>query len=519
MSRPEGEYASIGKASLVVMGLTLLDKLLVLPKEMIIASRFGISPTLDVFNIALAFPTLVSLLFAGSINAALVPQYLRWRQGLSPGQADACAWALLRLALVAFAGLTALSYLLSPILIRLLGSNFDAGQIQLGVQLERLLVLLILFEGVASILTALIHARKRFFSLQFAPVYVNVAIIVILLWIGNEWGIHALVWGILLGTGLKVAHLSAALHRDGFGRTGAAVLWRTDLIPFFLGLVPLLASELLANLGAFIDQLMAAQLDAGSVSALRYACRISDLPVHIIVMAFAKALFPFISEKAARKDTEGLRRIFEESVLLLAFLTLPIIAGMTLLSKDLVAILFERGAFDHRATEITSQVLVFYSLGLFFYAYTFVNQAFFTALRDIRPLIRMGLLSVVMSIVFNTIFMHLMGVKGIALASSLKMGVLALVFVHMLKRRIGIEDFSKLLASCRMILVASGVMLGTGFLVRELLKTSGCPSFPLLLVVAAVMAACYLGMVRLFGTEQLTVLLRNAGRVLNGFRT
>jgi putative peptidoglycan lipid II flippase len=160
-----------------------------------------------------------------------------------------------------------------------------------------------------------------------------------------------------------------------------------------------------------IDTVMVTQLPPGSVSTLRYAYRINDLPIQIVIMSISRAIFPFISSQAIEKDYEGLRWVFKHSVTLLGLITLPLISLIALFSHDVVAILLERGAFDSFATQQTAETLVCYGVGLFFASYAFVNGAFFSALKDTKPLLYLGFLSMLLNIAFNFIFMRLKGLR------------------------------------------------------------------------------------------------------------
>jgi putative peptidoglycan lipid II flippase len=155
MSTRQETFSLINRAGLIVMALTLVDKLLALAKEMLVASRFGVSSSLDVFNVAYALPTFVLLFFTGTIASAFVPSYVRWSLELSPKEADANALSLIYLAALLFALLAAAGYVSTPILFPLVGHAFAPAGKSLGVALEQLLVSLIFLDGLGIILAAL----------------------------------------------------------------------------------------------------------------------------------------------------------------------------------------------------------------------------------------------------------------------------------------------------------------------------------------------------------------------------
>jgi len=514
MSERRESFRLIGKASLIMMALTLLDKVFALAKEIVVADRFGISPSLDVFNIAYALPALIIALCTTSVVAALVPVYIKWSHDLSDEDADARALSMFYLAALVFAAVAAAGFVLSPWYFQLIGYTFSPEQRALGIGLERVLIFLIFVEGSSTILTAVILARKKFVSLQIAPLFVNAGMIGWLLLYQKQYGISALVWGCLIGTLLKGLYMALVLRRGGFRFIGKVQLERAELGAFVSLALPLLGSEFLSNSNIFVDQIMATKLVAGSVSALRYATRINDLYIHIIIMAFSRAIFPFITEKAIQKDDEGMRFLFTRSVTLLGLVTFPAICVIAIFSQNIVSILLQRGAFDPHATKVTGEILFYYSLGLFFYAYTFVNHSFFTALRDIKPLIQMGCLSIVLNVVFNLIFMHFLGVKGIALSTSVRQVILFFVFFQMLKQKLGLESFSSVLDDFRSIVIASVTALVCGLISVHLMDSAGFNSLLSFLFTCALMAFCYGLVLWEVRTAEIEEILRDAGKIL-----
>lgn len=410
VSEPKSLASQIGKASAVIMIWSLLDKMLAIGKEMLTAHRFGISVDLDVFNVAYSFPGMLMLLFSGALVSALVPLYLEWISRSSALEADThTTWLLYSTALF-FAALTLICFFLSPIIIRLIGYGFGPNEKQLGIVMERLLVLLIFIDGSGILFRGILLSRKMFLHLYVAPIFVNITIILFLVF-DMGLGIYVLVWGFLIGTLFKTIYMGIALHRAGFYFRTALPFDHIKMKSLWLLALPMLGSELIATSNLMVDQVMATQLSAGSVSTLRYAFRINDLPIQVVVMAISRAIFPFISEEASAGNHEKLKKIYKYALIFLGFLTIPITCLIILFSEDVVMILLNRGAFDIEASRQTAQALTCYSIGLFFYAYTFVNGSFFMALQNTKVLLYMGIASVILNAFFNVVFMQLLGAR------------------------------------------------------------------------------------------------------------
>lgn len=459
-------YGQIGKAVIVIMCLTVIDKLLAIAKEMLVAYYFGVSSILDTFNIALALPTVIILYFSAAFRGSFIPLYLEWSHRLSTERADDHALFMLYCSGLFFGLLTLIGYLFSPLIFPTIGYGLAAEEKVLGISIQRLLIFLLFLDGMGIVLENLLHAQKRFFTLYLSRTLINATSILFIVY-GYQQGIYALIWGLLLGTLLKLIGMAGRLRRIGFRFFRRVSIDREKISELIILALPLLGSELIANSNAFIDIVMASQLPPGSVATLRYAYRTNDLPVQIIIIAMSQAIFPYISKQVLEKDHHGLRDIFSHSVTLLGFITFPIIALVMLFSTDIVAILYERGAFDAFATRQTAETLVFYNVGLFFCSYAFINGAFFLALKDTRPLLYLGCLSLILNILFNILFMNIFGVKGIALSTSVTLAIICTLFYILLRRKLQLLDFTETFYHLLRIFIAAACMYGVGLLLKQ----------------------------------------------------
>jgi putative peptidoglycan lipid II flippase len=450
--------SAIGKAALIILVLTMADKVLALLKEMLIAADFGVGPALDAFNLAYAVPGLIGLLFNGAVISAFVPLYVDWRRDYTPQEVRDRTMTVFTACLAGSLAIAGLGFALSPTFFPLLGYGFSPEQIVLGVEMERMLMALVVLEGISAFLAALLRAWKAFAAVTAAQFPINIALI-LYLYLGQSSDIRILVYGTLAGTVGKTLWLLVAVARD-FSYITPFRFEKKALADFLALAFPLLGSVLIANSNILVDQSMATQLSPGGVSTLRYASRISDLPLQLIVLAISRAILPFISELASAGDMVGLRRIFGQSLASLGGIAFPAIAFVMLFADDIVVVLLRRGAFDATAAAQTALTLRYYTAGLFFFSYAFINGAFYCALKRTRALLVIGLLTLGVNFGLNSLFLHLMGgVEGIALSSTVTGAILTVIFIAKLSRPLGLTHPFRLGAG--LIAPAAATLAGT----------------------------------------------------------
>lgn len=459
---------AIGRATVVIVAIGLLDKVLALVKEVLMAARFGVRPEVDAFNIAYAFPGIVNLLFNGACVAAFVPLYAIWRDRASHTETRDNTLSILACSWLFFVALACLCYLAAPWIIKLIGYGFTPRTMATAVSMERWLVWLILLEGVGVVSAALLQSWKLFARLTLAQALINAAIIAFLL-AGRELGIMALVQGFLAGTALKVAAMLISLVRTDL-RPLAPFRFRPQALGGFVRLAaPLLGSALIANSNILVDQSMSTSLPPGGVAVLRYAYRVNDLPLQLIVMALSRAIFPFISEQAALGDSAGLRRVFRQSLVFIGLICVPITCYVLVFADDIVAALLFRGAFDAEAARMTALTLRCYGLGLFFLAYAVINGVFFFALRLGAVLLRIGVLTLALNFSFNWLFLRLLGgAHAIALSTTVTMAITAAIFLRLMLGRLGRDALAGLGGSFLLIACASMAAMAVCYPLRVL---------------------------------------------------
>jgi putative peptidoglycan lipid II flippase len=496
---------AIGRATAVIIILGLLDKILAVGKEMLMAARFGAGSQVDAFNIAYAFPGIVNLLFNSACIAAFIPLYGTW-QG-NPGSSDGLlrdkTLTVIYSSCLFFALLACVCYPLAPAILSILGYGFSLETLALSVHMERMLVWLILLEGLGVTFAALLQSWKRFAALTLTQAFINAAIIVFLV-AGHGIGINAVIYGFLAGTALKVVAMmvcSRGLELKPFAPFRVNIPALTEYA--LLG-APLLGSALIANSNILIDQSMSSSLPEGGVAVLRYAYRVNDLPLQIIVLALSRAIFPFISEQVARNDLPGLRQVFRQSLVFIFLISIPISCYVLIFADEIVDLLLRRGAFDQAAANITALTLRCYSLGLFFHAYTFINGAFFSAYRQGIVLLRLGFLSLSLNFGFNWLFLRLFeGPHAIALSTTVTMGIISIIFLRMLTVRLGREATSGLGGVFTLIAGASALSAGACYPLRGLAAGNGVPLWLSLGIESLLFVAVYLFVIVRFRTGEI----------------
>ncbi|WP_274362210.1 murein biosynthesis integral membrane protein MurJ [Paenibacillus thermotolerans] len=116
------------------------------------------------------------------------------------------------------------------------------------------------------------------------------------------------------------------------------------------------------------ERALGATLGVGTVSAVNYAYRISQVPVWVVASAAASILLPKLSAMAAGGRLSDAKRFTGGLLQLVILAVLPVTLAIWLLSEPITAVLFYRGQFTWHSVTLTSSILSGYALSIVGYS-------------------------------------------------------------------------------------------------------------------------------------------------------
>jgi putative peptidoglycan lipid II flippase len=510
----------LAQSVLVVLTGFLASRLLGVVRNMVIAAHFGTGTDYSAYVAAIAVPdTVFQVLVGGAVGSAFIPVFQRY---LARHEEDE-AWHLTSSVIhcgVLIAGGTALvlGIFARPLMDLLLAGNPDPAFRDLAASLTRILLISPALFAASTFCAGVLNSFHRFAVAALAPLMYNLAIIGGAVFLSGPLGIHGLAIGAVVGAAL---HLLVQL--PALGRLG--MRWRPVLDLKHAGVreVARLFTPRVFGLGAvqlnkvLSGVLFASFLVQGSMAFLDYAWLMIMAPL-ALAMAVGTAVFPTLSESSALERRAQFRQVFQLSLRMILFLTIPASIGLMVLGQPIIRLFFERNQFTAHSTEATTYALVFFAIGLAGHATVEIVDRVFYALHDTRTPVMVAVGAIGLNVVFSLVLMRTpLNYGGLALANSIAALVEGAVLVQLIARRVDGFDARAVGLTALRILAASIVM---GLLVAWLaqwlepgLGRYGTPG-EALLVGGCVLAGAGLYVLAsyLFRSEELTALRRLVAR-------
>jgi putative peptidoglycan lipid II flippase len=250
------------------------------------------------------------------------------------------------------------------------------------------------------------------------PALVAVSTACYVLAAGGTWGAYALVAGILTGHALELGVLGVALKRLGLP---AMPRWHGQseaLTRVLLQGCSITGAAVLMTGTLAIDQAMAAMLEAGDVSALNYGYKVVAL-VLALSAGLWTAFLPYFSKAVSQRAWVELSHALQRYSRLIFAAGVPLVVAIVVSAKLIVRLLFEHGAFTPEDTGVVASVLALYALQIPFYVFSMLVMRLISSFSMNRFLLWTAALGLVLNVLGNVVFMHWLGVAGIALSTSI----------------------------------------------------------------------------------------------------
>ena len=433
----------LARASLILTVAALASRALGWLRLLVIGSQFGAGRELDAYFAAFRIPDAIfQLVVAGALSAALIPVFQSYRARADEAEAWRLASSVINLVVIALSAFSLLMAIFAPWIVPLITPGFDAPTTELTIRMTRIMLLSPVFIGMGAVVSGILNSYERFAWPAIAPLFYNLAIIAAAIVLAPLIGVEGLAVGVAIGS---LAHLLVQLPNL------ASVGQRYDLSlsinhPGVRRVAWLMAPRTL-GLNFLASTLLATGQPEGSVTAYNYGFQLMQVPVGVVGVSVAIAIFPRLSRDAALDRISDVRHDLSTAMRVLLFVALPLTAVMTVLREPLTAVFFQYGLFSAQSTDRTAVALFYFTLGLAAQVLVPILARAFYALQDTRTPVVWAIVAVGLNVPLMAWLVGPMGVGGLALALSVTASLEVLGLLWALRSRLRGLDGAALLSS------------------------------------------------------------------------
>lgn len=452
---------SVAKAAGFVMIMIFISRFIGFIREMLSAKIFGRGAATDAFFAAFTIPDVMYyLLVGGALSSAFIPVFTEYLAKDQEKEGWEAASTFINVALILLASCTILGVIFAPVLAPLVAYDFKGARLELLIKLMRFMFPGVFCTAVAGLQMGILNSYRHFFAPTMGPIVYNIGIIFGAVVLGHRYGVAGMAAGVVIGACTNVLTQFPFVFARNKGYKLKIDLSNPGYRRMIRLMLPTLIGLSVTQINLVINQNFASGLSEGSITALRYANRLMQLPLGIFAMGISQAIFPTLTRQVASGAMDSYKRTFTLGIRGVFFITLPAAVGLIVLRVPLVKLLFQHGAFTYQDTLATSVALAYYSIGLLAASTIQVMTRVFYAIHDTATPVKTGIAMVVLNFFLNLGFIRFTHLDhaGLALAFSIDGTVNMLLLLYILNRKIGGYDIKALAVTISKGLLAALAM-------------------------------------------------------------
>lgn len=494
---------NIKKSAALLMTAVLIEKILGFVRDMAIASHFGATGLTDSYIGGFLIPNFIMVLLSAGFVNAYVPMFMSEMEIDEDG-----AWkkisSISTYLLLFLIVITVLGIVFSKDIVGILYPGFSENSLNAASSISRIFFIAVLIYSVGIIESSLLNCFRHFIYSPVSIGFLSAGTIIWIILFGKNTGINSIAYGYLAGALIGVILQYAKLKMINAKLGINFIVYKNFTSKFFNMLFPLLVATSMSQVNVFVDRIFASYLPEGSMSYLSYADRVTQLPIVFFSGVISTIIFPDLIQYINNKDNEQFKIYFNRAALITLLFLIPSFAGIMVLNREIVELLFERNAFDSLATLKTASALVFYSPTIILYGGMAIISKVYYSIKDASTLMYISIISIILNVILDYVLMNQMGHNGLALATSI-VAIFQLAAAYLiLKKKVDISLGNYIVRNLAKVCAASAIMVLAIILVKPYIY--GLPLILLVMILIVLGIVIYFGLLTMLKVDGIELL-------------
>lgn len=413
-----------------IAGFTVISRIFGFVRDMLLARVLGAGAAADAFQLAFILPNTFRRLFAeGAFSVAFVPMYSR-KLAEEGGEESAARFAddILSVFIWILLAFSALAMIVMPGIVYALASEYRnvEGKFELAVFLSRVTFPYLFFISLVAMLSGLLNARSRFAPGAIAPILFNLTLIggiILGHYLRGDSGddravVYALSAAVSLSGLVQFIYLRHAVRRAGLRLRVKRPRLTPEVKRLGIVILPATFGAGIYQISQFVDTFFATSLPQGSLTLLKMADRLNQMPLGIVGIALGTAILPMLSRHIQAGEGKQAQALQENAFEMATLLTFPAAAALAVCAPAFVTAFFVGGKFTPADGAIMANIVMALVAGLPAYVIVKILNPGFFARSDTRTPVYTALAALIFNILLNIYVVMIAGYGIVGLAAA-----------------------------------------------------------------------------------------------------
>lgn len=482
--------------------ISLIAKIFGAGRELTLSYCFGTSSLSDAYLLATTIPVTIFSFIYESIAAGFIPACSKIN-----GKQDQSLFTSKVINSVSLITLfiVVLIEIFPEFTIKLFASGFTEDTLALSSEILRISIIGVFFTAISNILVAYHNFNNSFLiaTARAIPLDIIVIVSIFLGYYLNSVVILAI--GIPVSVAISTVFIIPETKKLGFHYTPSFDFNDKNVKNLISWSLPVIISTALFDINSIVDRQFASYLCVGGISIITYSSRLISLFTSLLILPVLTFLFPNFTKTIQRGENEEANRLYINVLRHLLLLTIPFVFVILGFSTEIAEIVFKRGAFGEDDAILTGNCLLFYSFTVIAFAISSLATRFFYADTDMWTPLKISFAGVIINVTGDFALSGVLGLQGLALASSVSLLFTAIVqhVVLSKKRNIRSQGF---LIYILMLMGASGISMLTLLMKIFFISLFGMFAGTVFLIITFVVILCI--SLKIFGIPEINSYLK-----------
>lgn len=438
--------STVAGASILLACIGILSRSIGFFREIIYANTFGLNKDFDIYLVGAVLPVIINTSILYLSQNYFIPEYHRISPENSSGRQNFLVktfWTFIFFGIVT----TLILFILKGIIIDNYLWNSDYQTKEITTVIFELFIFSIPFNAGYSILVSYLQAEFKFFHPALSQLFLNLPIIILVLFLNKDWGIYTIGAGYLLGSLIQMSYLYFIIKGKIIPKISFIIKPKGIRFGINSSLIIIILIEIINQLYIVVDRYFFNFVETGGISSLNYANVLFVLPISIFSFALSTAIFPKLAEYFNIKNFTELEKYFYLSLKILVLLFVPLALIFFTEGDFFIRLFFQHGEFNFRDTTVTYNVLKMYTISLVFYSvYALVNKMVYSA-GLVKQLLIISVFIISIKIVLNFLLVKSLMQDGLALSSTISYILICLVCIWLVYTKLNFNKKINLLTN------------------------------------------------------------------------
>lgn len=443
----------IVRGTMVIILIGIVAKITSFIAEAILAAYLGTTFRSDAYYMVSSVQAVVYPMLSAGVWKVFMPLYKEKVAQEKEKEADTFTDQSITFFSIISLFSVILLIIFAEVVVQVVAPGFTEATKEICVKLVRISAPMYFFILIAAVYASILQAKNKFLGSQIREVASHVPTILTAIFFYNKYGVEAMAVALVIGGAVRLL-IELPFVDWGYKFYPNFHFSTYEFRAMLRRLPSALISEGVTQINTLVDKAMASMLPEGTVSALNYGSRLTNVFSGLLSSAIATALYPQMIELIALKKEKKLSDLMIRTMNIFCLIMVPVSMACMMFSKELVSAVFQRGSFTNESTIITSGVFSFYCLGIYFIACNTVINNLFYGFGDTKTPMYICIVNLLINVALNIILIQVWGVNGLALATSLSAVFTFFIRIMFTKRYIKL-NMRKMITTAAKVIFAS----------------------------------------------------------------